>query len=144
MAGLRSAHGLEDPVYQPHIGVAVSQLGGGSGKSGAAAPLLGHMMIDTGAAVTLVTKAWAEAHGLRINSAVEVPIRGASGTEVTTVGTTSMTIQLAPTLELDVTDVAVSEGDFYEALLGCDVLKGKRGVLGPATITMSTGKGGGI
>jgi hypothetical protein len=34
--------------------------------------------------------------------------------------------------------VAVSEGDFYQCLLGGDVLSGKPGILGPATIQMSS------
>ena len=48
-----------------------------------------------------------------------------------------MTLQLSPTLEVDVTDVTVSSGDFYQALLGCDLLKGKPGILGPATLKMA-------
>ena len=40
------------------------------------------------------------------------------------VGTTSMTLLLAPTLELDVANVAVCLGDFYQGLLGCDLLCG--------------------
>ena len=40
------------------------------------------------------------------------------------VGTCSVTLQLAPTLEVDLTNVNVSSGDFYQALLGCDVLGG--------------------
>ena len=37
------------------------------------------MMVDTGAAITLVTKAWAEAHGLKIKEGKKVTVRGALG-----------------------------------------------------------------
>ena len=47
-------------------------------------------------------------------------------------------MQLTPTLELDLTNVAVLEGDFYQYLLGGDILGGKPGILGPATIHMSS------
>ena len=52
----------------------------------------GHMMVDTGAAVTLVTKVWAETHGLKISPSTGVTIRGASGQAVEVVGTTQMTL----------------------------------------------------
>ena len=45
-------------------------------------------------------------------------------------------MQLSPTLEIDLADVVVSEGEFYQCLLGMDILAGKPGVLGPATITV--------
>ncbi len=96
----------------------------------------GHMMVDTGAAVTLVTKRWAEAHGLKVSPTSGVAIKGAAGHAVEVVGTTSFTVQLAPTLEVDVAGVTVSAGDFYQALLGCDLLNGKRGILGSATVVM--------
>ena len=50
-------------------------------------------------------------------------------------------LQLAPTLEVDLTNVNVSSGDFYQALLGCDVLGGLHAggqqILGPAVIRMA-------
>ena len=94
----------------------------------------GHMMVDTGASVTLATRGWVEAHGLQLRKAGTVNITGASGSKVQIVGTTSFTVQLTPTLELDVAEVVVSDGDFYQCLLGMDILAGKPGVLGPATI----------
>jgi predicted aspartyl protease len=94
------------------------------------------MMVDTGAAVTMVTKRWAELHGLKVSNDKRVTIRGAGGQNVEVIGTTAFTVQLAPTLEMDVADVVVSEGELYQALLGGDLLKGKPGILGPATITM--------
>ena len=50
------------------------------------------------------------------------------------VGTTAFTVQLTPTLEVDLANVCVSSGSFYQALLGCDLLEGQDGVLGPAVI----------
>jgi predicted aspartyl protease len=50
------------------------------------------MMIDTGAAVTIVTEKWAAAHGLRVTPGKKVQIRGAGGANVETLGTTAFTI----------------------------------------------------
>jgi predicted aspartyl protease len=50
------------------------------------------MMIDTGAALTLVTRKWAETHGLKINPTKQVSVRGAGGVEVKVVGTVSMVL----------------------------------------------------
>ena len=51
-----------------------------------------------------------------------------------------MMVQLSPTLELDVGDVNVSSGDFYQVLIGCDILGGLHAggasVLGPTVIHM--------
>ena len=91
-------------------------------------------MIDTGAGITLVTKGWAEAHGLRIQAPLPTSVYGAAGQQVDVVGTVSFTVQLSPTLEMDVANVSVSAGSFYQALVGCDLLAGKPGVLGPALI----------
>ena len=97
-------------------------------------------MVDTGASITLVTRKWAETHGLTITPASGISITGANGSPVDMIGTCSMTVQLAPTLELDVGDVNVSSGDFYQALIGCDILGGLHtggaSVLGPAVIHM--------
>ena len=71
------------------------------------------MMVDTGTAITLLTKKWADAHGLTVKEKVAKYILGANGTGVKIVGTTSMTLLLAPTLEMDVANVAVCSGNFY-------------------------------
>ena len=63
-------------------------------------------------------------------------ILGANGTAVKIIGTTSMTLILAPTLEVDVSNVAVCSGDFYQGLLGCDLLCGYNKALGAATISL--------
>ena len=70
-------------------------------------------MVDTGASITLVTRKWAEIHGLTVTPVSGINITGANGAPVAMVGTCSMTVQLSPTLELDVGDVNVSSGDFY-------------------------------
>jgi predicted aspartyl protease len=49
-------------------------------------------MIDTGAALTLVTRKWAETHGLKINTSKTVAVRGAGGVQVKVVGTVSMVL----------------------------------------------------
>ena len=77
-----------------------------------------------GAAITLLTKKWVDAHGLAIKEKAAKYIFGASGTFVKIVGTTSITRLLAPTLELDVSNVAIFSGKFYQGLLGCDCCAG--------------------
>ena len=93
-------------------------------------------MVDTGAAITLLTKKWADAHGLPVREKAAEYILGANGTAVKIIGTTSMTLLLAPTLEVDVSNVAVCLGDFYQGLLGCNLLCGHNKALGTATISL--------
>jgi predicted aspartyl protease len=94
------------------------------------------MMVDTGAAVTIMTEKWATAYGLRIMLGKNIQIRGGGGANVKTLGTTTFTVQVSPTLELDLSDVVVSVGVFHQALIGGDILVGKPGVLGSARIIM--------
>ena len=94
------------------------------------------MMVDTGAAITLVMKKWADAQGLAIKEKAAKYILDANGTSVKLVGTTSMTLLLAPTLELDVFNIAFCLGDFYQGLLGCDLLCWYNEALSPAIITL--------
>ena len=93
-------------------------------------------MVDMGVAITLLTKKWADSHGLTMKEKAAEYISGTNGTAVKIVGTTSMTLLLAPTLELDVANVAVSLGVFYQGLLGCDLLYRHNEALGAATITL--------
>ena len=93
-------------------------------------------MVDTGMAITLLMKKWADAHGLTMKEKVAEYILGTNGTAVKIVGTTSMTLLLAPTLEIDVSNVAVCLGNFYQGLLGCDLLCGHNEALGTATISL--------
>ena len=94
------------------------------------------MMVDMGAAITLVMKNWADAHGLTMKEKAAEYISGANGMAVKIVGMTSMTILLAPTLELDVVNVTISLGDFYQGLLGCDFLCRQSEALITASITL--------
>ena len=79
------------------------------------------MIVNTGVAITLLTKKWADAHGLTVKEKAAEYISGANGTVVKIVGMTRMTLLLAPTLELDVANVAICSGDFYQGLLRCDL-----------------------
>ena len=93
-------------------------------------------MVNTGAAITLLTKKWADAHGLTVKEKVAEYILGTNGTTVKIVGMTSMTLLLVPTLEIDVSNVAVCLGNFYQGLLRCDLLCGHNEVLGATTISL--------
>ena len=62
-------------------------------------------MVDTGTAITLLTKKWADAHGLTVKEKAAKYISGANGTVVKIIGMTSMTLLLVPTLEIDVANV---------------------------------------
>ena len=70
-------------------------------------------MVNMGAAITLLMKKWADAHGLTMKEKVAKYISGANGTAVKIVGTTSMTLLLVPTLELDVANITICSGNFY-------------------------------
>ena len=94
------------------------------------------MMVDTGGAITLLTKKWADAHGLTAKEKVAEYISGANGTAVKIVGMASMTPLLAPTLEIDMANITIFSCNFYQGLLGCDLLWGNNEVLGAATITL--------
>lgn len=87
--------------------------------------------------MTLVSRKWAEAHGLPITATSGVQIVGAGGSPVQVVGTTSMSVRLTRSLEVDVTNVTVSEGKTYQALFGMDLLNGRPGVLDPASLRLS-------
>ena len=93
-------------------------------------------MVDMGVAITLPIKKWVDAHGLDIKEKVVEYILGANGTCIKIVGITSMTLLLVPPLELDVSNVLICSGDFYQGLLGCALLCGHYEALGMATITL--------
>ena len=93
-------------------------------------------MVDMGTAITLVIKKWADAHGLTMKEKAAEYILGANRTAVKIVGMTSMTLLLVPTLEIDVANVAVCSGDFYQGLLGCDLLCKHNEALGATTISL--------
>ena len=78
------------------------------------------MMVDMGAAITLLMKKWVDAYSLTIKEKVAEYISGTNGTLVRIVGMNSMVLLLAPTLELDVAIIVVCWGNFYQGLLGCN------------------------
>ena len=92
-------------------------------------------MVDTGTAITLLMKKWADAHGLTVREKAAKYILGANGTAVKIVGMTRITLLLVPTLEIDAANIAVCSDDFYQGLLGCDLLCGHNEVLGTTTIS---------
>ena len=94
------------------------------------------MMVDMGMTITLLTKKWADVHGLTMKEKAGEYILGTNSTVVKIVGMTSMTLLLVPTLEIDMVNIAVCSGNFYQGLLGCDLLCGHNKALGPATITL--------
>ena len=94
------------------------------------------MMVDTGAAITLLMKKWADAHGFTMKEKAAKYILGANGMAFKIVGMTSMTLLLVPTLDLDMANIAVCSGDFYQGLLGCDLLCRYNEALSTATITL--------
>ena len=75
------------------------------------------MMVDTGVAITLLMKKWADDHGLTIKEKAAEYILGTNRMAVKIVGITSMTLLLVPTLELDVANVAICSASFYQGLL---------------------------
>ena len=89
-----------------------------------------------GAAIILLMKKWVNAQQLIVKERVAESISGAKATAVLIEGTTSMTLLLAPTLELDIANVSVCSGGFYQGLLGCDLMCGHNEALSTATITL--------
>ena len=70
------------------------------------------MVVDTGVAITLLMKKWANTHSLTVKEKAAEHISGTNGTVVKIVGTNSMILLLAPTLELDVVNVTICSGNF--------------------------------
>ena len=93
-------------------------------------------MVDTGAAITLLTKKWVDAHGLTVKEKAAEYIWGTNGTTVKIIGTTSITLLLVPTLKIDVAIVAISSSNFYQGLLGCDLLCRHNEELSATTISL--------
>ena len=93
-------------------------------------------MVDTGAAITLLMKKWVDAHELTVKEKAAESILGTNGTVVKIVGMTSMTLLLVPTLEIDVSNVAICLGNFYQGLLGCIPLCRHNKALGATTISL--------
>ena len=94
------------------------------------------MIVNTGATIILLTKMWSDAYDLIVKEKLAEYSLGANGIAVKIISMTSMTLFLAPTLEVDVANIAIYSGNFYQGLLGCDLLFGHNEVLGTATITL--------
>ena len=94
------------------------------------------MIVDMGAAITLLMRKWADAHGLTMKEKAAKYILGANGTVVKIVCTASMILLLVPTLELHVANIAICLGNFYQGLLGCDLLCRHNEAISAATITL--------
>ena len=93
-------------------------------------------MVDMGMAITLLMKKWVDAHGLTMKEKAAEYISGANGTMVKIVGMTSMALLLAPTLEIDIVNVAICSGNFYQGMLRCNLLCGHNKAFGAATISL--------
>ena len=94
------------------------------------------MMVETDADITLLMKKWADGDDLTMKEKAAKYISGTNGMAVKIVRMTSRILLLAPTLELDVANVAICLGDFYQGVLGCDLLCGHNEALGTANITL--------
>ena len=71
------------------------------------------MMVNMGAAITLLMKKWVDTHDLLVKEKAAEYISGANGTSVRIVGMTSITFLLVPTLEMDMVNIAICLCDFY-------------------------------
>ena len=80
-------------------------------KQGASATK-GAMMVNTGTSITLVTRKWVETYALMVALVMGISITGTNGTPVEMVGTCTMMFQLSPMLELNISDINISSGDF--------------------------------
>ena len=94
------------------------------------------MKFNTGVAITLLTKKWVDTHGLTMKKKVAEYILGTNSTSIKIVSMNIMTLLLAPTLELDVANIAICSGDLDQGFLGCNLLCRYNEVLGTATITL--------
>ena len=79
----------------------------------------GLIIVNTGLAITQLMKRSEDAHGLKMKTKVSEYISYANGMAIQVLGMTRMYILLMLTLDIEVTNVAVCLGDFYQNLLGC-------------------------
>ena len=70
-------------------------------------------MVDTGVAIMLLTKKWVDLYGLNVKARISEYIYSVNGIAVQIMGMTSMNILLAPTLEVDIANVAIYSGNSY-------------------------------
>ena len=94
-------------------------------------------MFDTGACCTVLTTKRCETHDIQVHPKKPAfLVTVANGSEVPIMGLASFKVRLSPSLELELEDVALQQNSNCSALLGVDVLQGRIGVLGPATIRL--------
>lgn len=93
--------------FQPYISVAVSI------SSTTKEFTLGILFVNTGVAISLVSKKWCNLYELTIKMNSGATINSAFSEALDIVGTASMVVVLAPTLKVDLGEVAVSLEDFY-------------------------------
>src|SRR5512138_596618 len=102
------------------------------GILGGTSPGLGRVMVDTGAAFTMITLEGTRTFGLKVTP-VTAAFSVASGDTVTLLGTTNLTLQVHDQLQLVLSGVRVHQPwheSSYLFLLGTDVLGGVEGMLG--------------
>ena len=126
----------KQPRHQPHISVSIAPWQVTWVDQPKRDATKGLMMVGMGVAITLLIKKWADTHGLTVKEKVAKYILGTNGTAVKIIGMTSMTLFLVPTLEIDVSNVANCLGNFYQGLLGCDLLCRHNEVLGTTAISV--------
>ena len=76
------------------------------------------IIVNTNVAVNLLEKKVRDAHGVTMKEKAPECISSANGMVVSIVGMASITILLVPTLEVDIVNVIVCLGEFYQGLLG--------------------------
>ena len=94
------------------------------------------MMVNMGVPITLLIKKWVDAHSLTMKEKAAEYISGANGTALKIIGMTSMTLLLAPTLEIDMANVAICSGNYYQGLLKYDLLCEHNEAFSGATIIL--------
>ena len=93
-------------------------------------------MVNTGVAITLLTKTWVDTHSLSVKEKVAKYISSTNGTLVRIMDMTSMILLQVPILEVDMAKVSVCLGDFYQGFLACDLLCGHNEAFNAAAVTL--------
>lgn len=73
-------------------------------------------------AASLVSKKWYKTHGITIKLKSGVTITSVSRKALDIMGIASLLVILAPTLEVDLGDMAVGLGEFFKFFMGMDVI----------------------
>lgn len=116
---------LKQHSSQAHVVAAV--LGG-------QAPARGVVMLDTGAALSIITEKVCDVHGLKMKGPGGKYITS-SKEEATLVGSVDMTLQFNNQFQVELQGVSVQPGSEYQVLIGGDMLWGKKDILGDVSVT---------